>query len=330
MAPAADREGYWGPPTSTLEWCEENYAVSYYIAEFWNTVSNLIFILPPIYGAIQTYKDGLEKRYLAAYLCLTAVGLGSWCFHMTLKYEMQGHWKSCPVVLNLYLWHVVETVSFHRAYHCHHARVFGAFLGMKKVVCKATSPFPPKLGCHLPILGGEPALNFYLFHIISLICMASISNPLSHADAELLDELPMIYSCCVFVYCLYECFKYKNTVNYALLFLLITYSVVVSIVYLDLKEPVFHQIMYGTLVSIIVLRSVYIVLWVYPWLRGLGYTSLTVFLMGFFLWNVDNIFCDKLRALREKMPPVVGAVTQFHAWWHILTGLGSYLHILLR
>lgn len=34
MAPAADREGYWGPPTSTLEWCEENYAVSYYIAEF--------------------------------------------------------------------------------------------------------------------------------------------------------------------------------------------------------------------------------------------------------------------------------------------------------
>nr|XP_009505996.1 PREDICTED: alkaline ceramidase 3-like [Phalacrocorax carbo] len=89
------------------------------------------------------------------------------------------------------------------------------------------------------------------------------------------------------------------------------------------------EIMYGTLVSIIVLRSVYIVLWVYPWLRGLGYTSLTVFLMGFFLWNVDNIFCDKLRALRERMPPVVGAVTQFHAWWHILTGLGSYLHILL-
>ncbi|OXB62441.1 hypothetical protein ASZ78_013785 [Callipepla squamata] len=199
-----------------------------------NTVSNLIFILPPIYGAIRTYKDGLEKRYLAAYLCLTAVGLGSWCFHMTLKYEMQ-----------------------------------------------------------------------------------------------LLDELPMIYSCCVFVYCLYECFKYKNTVNYPMLFILITYSFIVSIVYLKLKQPVFHQIMYGTLVSVIVLRSVYIVLWVYPWLRGLGYTSLTVFLMGFFLWNVDNIFCEKLRALREKMPPVVGAVTQFHAWWHILTGLGSYLHILL-
>ncbi|OPJ72142.1 alkaline ceramidase 3 [Patagioenas fasciata monilis] len=62
------------------------------------------------------------------------------------------------------------------------------------------------------------------------------------AHHKLLDELPMIYSCCVFVYCLYECFKYKNTVNYPLLFLLITYSFIVSIVYLNLKEPVFHQV----------------------------------------------------------------------------------------
>ncbi|NP_001347546.1 alkaline ceramidase 3 isoform 4 [Mus musculus] len=68
--------------------------------------------------------------------------------------------------------------------------------------------------------------------------------------------------------------------------------------------------------------------WVYPWLRGLGYTSLTVFLLGFLLWNIDNIFCDSLRNFRKRVPPVLGVTTQFHAWWHILTGLGSYLHIL--
>ncbi|KAM4701416.1 alkaline ceramidase 3 [Discoglossus pictus] len=233
MAPAVDRPGHWGAPTSTLDWCEENYAVSVYIAEFWNTVSNLIMILPPIYGAIQTVKDGLETRYVVAYLGLTAVGLGSWCFHMTLQYEMQ-----------------------------------------------------------------------------------------------LLDELPMIYSCCVFVYCLYECFKHRKSYNYLLLTLLFLFSLIVTTVYLRLKEPVFHQVMYGILVSFLVLRSIYIVTWVYPWLRGLAYTSLGVFLMGFILWNVDNIFCDTWRGVRQKMPPVVGAVTQFHAWWHILTGLGSYLHIL--
>ncbi|KAM4047642.1 alkaline ceramidase 3 [Anomaloglossus baeobatrachus] len=233
MAPALDRPGHWGPPTSTLDWCEENYAVSYYIAEFWNTVSNLIMILPPICGAIQTVKDKLETRYLMAFLGLAAVGMGSWCFHMTLKYEMQ-----------------------------------------------------------------------------------------------LLDELPMIYGCSVFVYCLYECFKNRNSYNYLLLVLLMLFSVIVTTVYLLWKEPVFHQVMYGVLVGFLVLRSVYIVTWVYPWLRGLAYTSLGLFLIGFLLWNVDNIFCDTWRDVRQKMPPVLGAVTQFHAWWHILTGLGSYLHIL--
>lgn len=34
MAPALDRAGYWGPPTSTLDWCEENYAVTWLVAEF--------------------------------------------------------------------------------------------------------------------------------------------------------------------------------------------------------------------------------------------------------------------------------------------------------
>ena len=27
MAPAVEIIGYWGPPTSTLDWCENNYEV---------------------------------------------------------------------------------------------------------------------------------------------------------------------------------------------------------------------------------------------------------------------------------------------------------------
>jgi len=131
-----------------------------------NTVSNLIMIIPPIFGAIQSVRDGLEKRYIASYLALTVVGMGSWCFHMTLKYEMQ-----------------------------------------------------------------------------------------------LLDELPMIYSCCIFVYCMFECFKMKNSVNYHLLFILVLFSLIVTTVYLKVKEPIFHQVMYGVLVFTLVLRSIYIVTW---------------------------------------------------------------------
>ena len=30
----ANRVGYWGEPTATIDWCEANYEVSYYVAEF--------------------------------------------------------------------------------------------------------------------------------------------------------------------------------------------------------------------------------------------------------------------------------------------------------
>lgn len=35
-----------------------------------NTVSNLIMILPPICGAIQTFRNGLERRYVCSFLGL--------------------------------------------------------------------------------------------------------------------------------------------------------------------------------------------------------------------------------------------------------------------
>lgn len=42
------------------------------------------------------------------------------------------------------------------------------------------------------------------------------------------------------------------------------------------------------------------------------------------------VFSSPHRNFRKRVPPVLGVTTQFHAWWHILTGLGSYLHILFR
>ncbi|XP_037090179.1 alkaline ceramidase 3-like [Pollicipes pollicipes] len=86
MAPV---DGFWGQPTSTLDWCEANYVVSSYIAEFWNTVSNLAMILPPLYGIYEVCRQKFEIRFAICFVLLLVVGLGSWAFHMTLLYEMQ-------------------------------------------------------------------------------------------------------------------------------------------------------------------------------------------------------------------------------------------------
>lgn len=31
-----------------------------------------------------------------------------------------------------------------------------------------------------------------------------------------------------------------------------------------------------------------------------------------------------------SLGPLLGPLSQFHAWWHVLAGMGTYLHIILR
>ncbi|KAI8770879.1 alkaline ceramidase 3 [Biomphalaria glabrata] len=199
MPPLAD--GFWGKETSTLDWCEENYVVSYYVAEFWNTVSNVIMIFAPFVMVFVGYTEKHEKRFLYSFLALTVVGTGSWFFHMTLKYSMQ-----------------------------------------------------------------------------------------------LMDELPMIWGTSFLVYSLYmmdskpneECLPLRNG--------LIIYSIVVTLVYILVKDPIFHQVAYGLMVASIIIMASRILLTI-KCSRKLYLTSLFTYGLGFFLWNVDNVFCSHLRAM---------------------------------
>ncbi|KAF5671922.1 hypothetical protein FDENT_10768 [Fusarium denticulatum] len=49
------QEGFWGQPTSTLNWCEEDYVISHYAAEITNTLTNALFIALGVRGAYYHY-----------------------------------------------------------------------------------------------------------------------------------------------------------------------------------------------------------------------------------------------------------------------------------
>ena len=51
MAHEGNNEGMWTNVSapSTVDWCEENYIVTPYIAEFWNTVCGLTTIITVTY-----------------------------------------------------------------------------------------------------------------------------------------------------------------------------------------------------------------------------------------------------------------------------------------
>lgn len=87
--PEAVDTGFWGPVTSTIDWCEENYVVTHYVAEWSNTISNLCYILVSFYLTYRAYKINLETRFIFIGLTFAIVGFGSWWFHMTLLYRYQ-------------------------------------------------------------------------------------------------------------------------------------------------------------------------------------------------------------------------------------------------
>ncbi|EPS31367.1 hypothetical protein PDE_06322 [Penicillium oxalicum 114-2] len=80
---------FWGPATSYLNFCEEDYVITRYVAEFINTFSSFVFILFGIYGLRQLWQKRAAGHRSLSYFGLIGVGICSAGYHMTLKYHTQ-------------------------------------------------------------------------------------------------------------------------------------------------------------------------------------------------------------------------------------------------
>ena len=83
---ALDPVGFWGIPTSSIDWCEQNYAVTPYVCELFNTVSSLAMVIA---GTLGVLRRGLVAEVRIAFGLLILVGLGSIAFHGTLLFQLQ-------------------------------------------------------------------------------------------------------------------------------------------------------------------------------------------------------------------------------------------------
>lgn len=79
---------------STVDWCESNYEISIYIAEFWNTLTGVFLI----FSGVLFYINNEEWIYIESKkgeqffrICglLIVVGIGTILFHSTLYYPFQ-------------------------------------------------------------------------------------------------------------------------------------------------------------------------------------------------------------------------------------------------
>jgi len=94
---------YWGIQTALIDFCEKNYEVTIYIAEFWNTISNIIIIILALYGIKNTINNNFSYIFTIQYLSIVFVGIGSAMFHSTLRYAEQ-QLDEIPMMIGIIIW----------------------------------------------------------------------------------------------------------------------------------------------------------------------------------------------------------------------------------
>ena len=97
----------------------------------------------------------------------------------------------------------------------------------------------------------------------------------------------------------------SNAVAYLVYAALLFIATAITVIYLQIREPTFHQVAYAILTVCVLSRSIYLLHTRVDnaeakknmvWTIVIGVTT---FLTGFLLWTVDNEFCDALRSVRN-------------------------------
>jgi len=162
---ATESTGFWGPPTSTVDWCETNYEHVYYVSELFNSVSSLAMVLVGVLGIV-LHRGVLERRFVLAFALVSVVGLGSIAFHTTLRFEHQ-MMDELPM---LYLASVIAFILIEKGPE----RRFGAWLPLGLVVYAAVAT--------ALTAGMRGKLQMYLFHasFVTLELFALVGTWLIH------------------------------------------------------------------------------------------------------------------------------------------------------
>jgi len=106
-----EKIGFWGHVTANIDWCESNYSLTPYVAEFWNALSSFSFVLSSLVGVYLTLKYRMEKRFLFCFLSICLVGLGSILFHSTLLRFTQSL-DELPMILSALIFvYIIQTMD---------------------------------------------------------------------------------------------------------------------------------------------------------------------------------------------------------------------------
>ncbi len=165
----------------------------------------------------------------------------------------------------------------------------------------------------------------------------------------------MIYTTCLMCYATFSYSKTRQYAV-ILALALVSLSLFITLYYHYLQDPAFHQNAYAILTAVVLFRSMYVMeVNLRPSLRKKEAQSrlqqrkaprtaeqtkrqagedsrdeqiirkmwlliacgLSVFLGGFGIWTLDNVYCSTLRSWRRQIGLPWGILLEGHGWWYV-------------
>ncbi|KAF7337511.1 hypothetical protein MSAN_02224100 [Mycena sanguinolenta] len=156
-------------------------------------------------------------------------------------------------------------------------------------------------------------------------------------QAQLADELPMIYVTTTTLWLLFDQdygFTFTSLRTRLLTVVAVVFNILFTWTYYINRNPVYHQVVFGTLLLSIAFRIYYLLTWSKVGKRVPAEKRSTIgtlfgsgvaqFVFAFLLWNLDNIFCDTLTRWKVSIGWPLAFLLEGHSWWHIFTATGTY------
>lgn len=158
---------------------------------------------------------------------------------------------------------------------------------------------------------------------------------------QLVDELSMIYLTSTTFFAMFSSGQ-SRAVKILVLLFTIAFSMFVTLYYHYLKNPVFHQNAFAILTATVIFKIVYEMeyllrpsrrpknsslseeeqkrvderdLSILHTMWALAICGVASVGLGFFIWNLDTIYCSTLRRWRRNIGLPWGIVLEGHGWW---------------
>ncbi|XP_076062623.1 alkaline ceramidase [Oratosquilla oratoria] len=154
--------------TSPVDWCEVNYSVTPHVAEFVNTVSNVLFLVVPlVYARLwANYARRITRGIHLVWVFFVIVGASSAYFHATLSLLGQLLDELSILWLLMVAYSLFTPMRYRVMILGRQNRVFPLLVGLSAVAVTALAFKEPKVNAYLLFLFGSPGI-YMLFCEVS-------------------------------------------------------------------------------------------------------------------------------------------------------------------